>query len=60
MPYTVVFFIENTPTRVGELIDINFNLLLEQSYVLGMHGSASLRRDDQKTKWRLQCKYQRS
>ena len=26
-------------------------------YVLGSHGSASLCRDGQKTKWRLQCKY---
>ena len=25
--------------------------------ILGRHGSASLCRDDQKAKWRLQCKY---
>ena len=28
--------------------------------LLGRHGSASLCRDGQKTKWRLHCKYERS
>ena len=36
------------------------NSLIYSLYLLGRHGSASLCRDGQKTKWRLQCKYWRS
>ena len=51
---------------VGILIQNNqfisnaMSLIAIDATVLGWHGSASLCRDGQKTKWRLQCKYWRS
>ena len=47
------FAIMEVTVIVGKFVDDGVGTVP----ILGRHGSASLCRDGQKTKWRLQCKY---
>ena len=63
LPYAIALVCQKINSTYSDENDVSTMFMMctlhytTKTWVLGWHGSASLCRDGQKTKWRLQCKY---